>query len=86
MTRYTVVWWQTAHDELTQLWLESPARRQITKAVSDIDRLLAARADSIGDEVHEGLRRLEVGPLRVQFSVERDDRLVRVWSVRMLDP
>ena len=83
MTRYTVVWWQSADDELLRLWLDSPERSRIVDASGEIDKLLSAKADSIGEEIHEGLRVLEIEPLRVQFSVEVGDRIVRVWTVRL---
>jgi hypothetical protein len=85
VNRYTLIWWESADEELTRLWLASQERSRITEAAREIDRLLANQAGFIGDEVHEGLRALEVEPLRVQFSVDDDDRLVRVWTVRLTD-
>ena len=86
MTRYTVTWWQSADDELLRLWLDSSQRSRIVDASRNIDRLLAFNANSIGEAVHEGLRALKVEPLRVQFSVEEDDRIVRVWTVQLTAP
>jgi hypothetical protein len=57
----------------------------LTDASREIDKLLAARADTIGELVHEGLYALEVDPLRVQFSIETEDRIVRVWTVRLIN-
>jgi hypothetical protein len=83
--QYTVIWWQAADDELLRLWLESPAERsRITNAALEIDKLLSARPENVGELVHEGLGALEVAPLRVQFSIESDDRIVRVWTVRLI--
>ena len=83
MTQYTVTWWEAADDELLRLWLDSSERSRVTVASREIDRLLSARAETIGEEVHEGLRALEVDLLRVQFSVEVPNRIVRVWTVRL---
>ncbi len=86
MKRYTVIWWQAADDELLRLWLASSERSRITDASREIDKLLSSQGNSIGEEVHEGLRVLEVEPLRIQFSVEEEDRVVRVWTVRLMNP
>jgi hypothetical protein len=81
--RYTVTWWQSADDELLRLWLDSSERSLITDASREIDKVLSMSADSVGEEVSEGLRALEVSPLRIQFSLEEKDRIVRVWTVRL---
>jgi hypothetical protein len=84
--QYTVDWWEAADDELLRPWLDTPPlRSQITAASPEINKLLAAEADAIGEEVHEGLRKLAVAPLRVQFSVEEEDRREQVWSVRLIN-
>lgn len=85
MQQFTVIWWQAADDELLRVWLEFPAERsRITDAAHEIDELLSARAASVGEQIHEGLYALEVDPIRVQFSIESDDRIVRVWTVRFI--
>ncbi len=86
MKPYAVDWWKSADEELSRLWLDTPSLRlKITSATHEINQLLAVRAESIGEEVHEGLRRLEIAPIRVQFSVEKEDCMVRVWTVRLMD-
>lgn len=82
--RFTVVWWQAADDELTRLWLNSADRAAITNATHELDQLLSTSAPNAGAEVHEGLRAIEVGPRHLQFSVEEADRIVRVWTVRLV--
>jgi hypothetical protein len=84
MTRYTVVWWSQARKSLAQLWLDSKDRAAISIAADEIDRSLSVDASHVGVEGHEGFRVLVVEPLLVQFSVEDDDRKVRVWSVRFV--
>jgi hypothetical protein len=84
VAQYTVIWWQAADAELLRLWLDSSDRGRITEAAREVDKLLSARGASSGESVHEGLYALEVAPLHVQFSVEEDDRLVRVWTVRLV--
>ena len=40
MTRYTVVWVQSAQDELADLWLNAPDRNAVTTAAHAIDQEL----------------------------------------------
>ena len=84
MTRYTVVWVESAQDELADHWLRSPDRKAITAAVHIIDRELAEDAPVKGTMLREGLRALFSPPLRVLFSIREDDRVVEVLRVRLL--
>jgi hypothetical protein len=45
---------------------------------------LAFDSDEQGDDDAEGLRRLNVSPLTVLFSVEADDRKATVLTVRLM--
>lgn len=82
MSRYTVIWWQAAEDELLRIWLDSSERSRINESVLEIDKLLSSRADTVGEASHEGLRMLEVDALRIQYSISEEDCLVKVWTVR----
>jgi hypothetical protein len=85
VNRYTVDWWDAADSELLRLWLETPTlRSDITSATHEISKHLSEPGETLGEFVHEGLRSLEVAPLRVLFSIEEKDRLVRVWTVRLI--
>jgi hypothetical protein len=62
---FTVLWRQTALDQLTEIWLTSPDRQSITEAVSAIDALLAsAPFGEMTRELAEGLRSATAIPLR----------------------
>jgi hypothetical protein len=82
MSRYTVTYGIVAQDDIAREWLQATDRRSVTKATHEIDRLLAIELLSKGKDVCEGLRKLIVEPLAVQFSVEEADRRVTIWSVR----
>ena len=84
MTRYTVVWEQSALDELTDLWLESPDRNAVTAAAHAIDQTLVRDASTKGTELSEGLRAVFLPPLRRLFTVREEDRIVEVLRVRLL--
>ncbi len=83
MTRYTVIWERAARDELAQLWLDSSFRNLIAASADKIDSRLAVDADSTGEVVHEGLRRLTIEPLTVLFSVYPQDCRVVVHAVHL---
>jgi plasmid stabilization system protein ParE len=82
MTRRTVVWVQSAQDDLAELWLNSADRNSVTAAANGIDQELAQDATTKGTALREGLRAIFVPPLRVLFAVREDDRVVEVLRVR----
>jgi hypothetical protein len=84
MIRYTVVWLESAQDELAELWIAAQHRNAVTTAAHAIDVLLSQDAPTQGMPVSEGLRALFAPPLRVLFSVEEEDRVVEVACVRRL--
>jgi len=61
--RYTVVWLKTVHNDIGEIWLASSDRNATTAASAEIDHELAADADRKCDELSEGLRVLDSGPL-----------------------
>lgn len=84
MTRYTVVWVQSVEDELVELWLAANDRNDITAATHSVDQKLGSDAARKGEELAEGLRSLNIPPLRIVFTVSEDDRLVEVVRVARL--
>jgi hypothetical protein len=84
MTRYTVVWFGSALDELAELWSTARDRNAVTAATHIIDVQLSQDAMTKGVEVSEGLRAFFVPPLRILFTVDEDDRLVEVVRIKRL--
>ena len=84
MIRYTVTFTRRARDALAREWLNATDRRAITRAGDEIDHQLHFNASEKGEEVREGLRRVIVTPLSAQFSVDEGDRMVTVWSIRLV--
>lgn len=78
----TVVWVESAEQELASIWLALPDRNKVAKATHDIDQAL--KRDAIGESVElcEGLHAIERGPLRAVFEVLSEDRVVRVLKVK----
>ena len=84
MTRYTVVWVQSVEDELVELWLAANDRTDITTATHAVDQELGLDAGLKGEDLAEGLRSLNIPPLRIIFTVSENDRLVEVVRVARL--
>jgi hypothetical protein len=84
MTRFTVVWIQSALDELAELWLTATDRDEITAAANAIDDYLAQDPASKGIELSEGLRVLLAPPLKIIFATHDADRIVDVLRVKRL--
>jgi mRNA-degrading endonuclease RelE of RelBE toxin-antitoxin system len=85
MTRYTVVWHADAQEQLADIWLRAHDRQLVTRSANVIDDFLGHEAASQGTMVHDDLRELVIGPLRVTFSVSEPDRMVRVVAVHHHD-
>jgi hypothetical protein len=84
MNRYTVVWVKSAVDELVELWIAASDRNAVASATHEIDRQLTTGPSLRGELLSEGLRALNVPPLRVVFAVNEDDRIVEVAVVRTI--
>jgi hypothetical protein len=81
MSPYTVDWDDTAEDDLARIWTNAADRPAVTAASAKADRLLAQDPLRYGQEVSEGLCKLDVPPLRVFYSVDSAQRSVKVSNV-----
>jgi hypothetical protein len=84
MKNYTIVWEDSALNDVARLLLEAPDRPAITAAVQRVESYLARNPLDQGTEIAEGLRVVITLPLRVIFSVRPDDRIVEVERVTWL--
>ena len=82
MNRFTVTWWDDALQELAQLWIDVDVRDAVNAATLQIDAELAYDPHLKGEEVSEGLRRIDIAPLRAYFIVSEDDSRVEIVGVR----
>jgi len=85
MSRFTVVWLQDAQNQLAVLWMDAADLRAVADAANAIDSVLATDALTVGVHLREGLYSFELPPLRVLYSVNNDDRIVEVASIKRLD-
>ena len=84
MTRYTVVWLESAIDDLARFWMKTVHKREVTKSADLADEYLATDAHKKGEPLAEGLRAVTVGLLRLYFTVREHDRVVEVAYVRRI--
>jgi len=84
VTNYHVRWEQETEAQLTRIWLTSHPRAAVTKAQADADRLLAQDPYRHSRFVSEGLYRLDIPPLAIDFTIDDAARTVTVESVRRI--
>ncbi len=82
---YTVAYDPLAQNALMRYWTNAPDQQAVADAADEIDRLLKRSPLTCGQPFH-GLRRLTVAPLEVLYGVSMADRLVRVFTVRLVSP
>ena len=78
----TVVWVESAEQELASIWMAMPNRNKIALATHEIDQALKRDAIGEGIELCEGLYAIQRGPLRAIFEFSPDDEIVRVVKVK----
>jgi hypothetical protein len=84
MTRYTVVWLESALDDLARFWLKTVHRQAVTDSADLADDYLAIDAHIKGESLSEGLRAVTVGLLRLYFVVREQDRVVEIAYVKRI--
>ena len=80
---WMVVWKPSAEQHLAAIWLAAPDRNAVTAAANQIDRMLAADPENVGQVRYDTVRTLVVPPLGVEFEVVAPDR--RVWVLGVWD-
>ena len=83
--RYTVTYTSAALNSLARQWIAAPDRRSVARAGDELDRILGEDTSFKGCNAGRGLRQLIIPPLIAEFSVNDDDRIVTIWSVRHID-
>jgi hypothetical protein len=68
--------------ELERRMREDDGTRILAAAADTIDKLLRDDATQRGGTATHGLRQLIIPPLIADFSVEENDRMVTIWSIR----
>lgn len=78
--RFTVIWSQSAQDQLALLWLNATDRNAVTVAQHQVDQLLRVDLDTQGIPFF-GSRLLLASPLHVLFTINWADMQVEVYDV-----
>lgn len=83
---FQVEWLQSALDELAEGWnrSDSSERKAMTVACHEVDQWL--RADPLGEgeaRMHAQQRIAFLPPLAVSYHVDRDNRMVTIFHVRL---
>ena len=79
--RFTVTWVPSAKGHLATLWVQGPDRQAIADSANRIDRELRDDAHTKGAP-HGAHRAFRDDPLAVLYTVDPDDRMVRIIQVR----
>ena len=82
MTPYQVIWEPDAEYMLADIWLGSADRNSITTAQAEADRLLSRDPFQFAKHLSEGLYRLEVSCLVLNFTIDFNAPIVQVTWVR----
>ena len=75
--RYTVIWRDTALQQLATIWMASTDRAAVNRAVDDVDAELADDPDQKGDDYY-GDRYIINSVIWALYHVYPDDRTVHV--------
>jgi hypothetical protein len=84
MTRYTVVWLESALDDLARFWIKTVHRQALSDSADLADDYLATDAHIKGEVLGEGLRAVTVGLLRLYFVDREQDRVVEIAYVKRI--
>jgi len=89
MNHFTVVWHKDAEDELANVWVEAARVNQensVTAAADLIEKLLREAPHVHGQHISEGLWKIYRHPLKVYFSVNEPDWIVRASNLCLIPP
>ncbi len=81
---FTVVYTRDADNILARAWLSAKDRRSVTDAQYQIDQQLTRDPKNPGQEITEGLWRIEAGPLAAYYEIDDAVRVVTVTSFGVL--
>jgi hypothetical protein len=79
---YTLVWWKSAERELMDAFVEADNRRRFSEDVDRVEEGLEQHPQKVGEDFHEGIRRVFVAGCVLYFIVSEPDRMVEVVRLR----
>lgn len=82
MSRFGLYWQPSAIDDLADVWIDASDRVAVNLAVDFIEAQLAEYPAGWGTELSEGLYEISIRPLRILFTLDADQRMVKVLRAR----
>ena len=79
--KFTVTWFPSAEQRLTELWLAASDKAGVSAAADEIDKILGSNPLGVGEVRTRKIRHLNIPPLAVYFEVSLLDRVVVVRDV-----
>jgi hypothetical protein len=79
-----VAWWDDALADLAAIWTSATDRSAVNLAVTGAEEALSRQPSVKGRPIAEGLRRIDVGVIRVYFQVNETHALVEITAVRLV--
>ncbi len=83
---WVISWTRDAENALTEFWLISPQRQQISASADEAELMLARNPETCGDYLSEDLWSLDRPPLRFHYVMDATQRIVTVVAVSMRSP
>jgi hypothetical protein len=83
--RYLVDWKDDALDGLSAAWVALADKASVNDADAEITHLQARDPFAVGSHASEGLRQIDVRPLKAYYSVDVPNRVVEVLQVAFFD-
>lgn len=81
MMPFTVEWDTDAENELARIYMQASDPMAVTQAQARADKLLASNPVGNGQLLSEGLYRIDVWPLVVNYTIDSARRHVQVtWA------
>ena len=84
MNRFTLLTTKEVDEAITEIWLASKDRKQVTAAVNKAEGELANRPLAAARNMGEGLLSRDFPPLRFYYTVWDVDEIVTVTAVATL--
>ena len=81
---YSIVWSESAEDELTDIWINAENQRSITNTCNEIENKLSKDPLQISVTLSEGLYAYQVDSLRIIFELQSEKHLVLILKVRQI--
>lgn len=82
--RFHVKWDPESEHDLHLAWVLSKAPVAVRAAGESAEEMLATDPAKVGEHVSEGLWRLELPPLRIQYEINFAERTVTISNISLL--